>query len=72
MKSTYFIQLYKNMFRIEVTQAISYILWTTLGNDWKYILNFVSRYVSVILNCNVFCNAYTVQRKSYSGAVEYD
>ena len=32
------------------------------GNDWKYILNYVLWFVSVILNFNAFYDAYTVQR----------
>ena len=37
-----------------------------LGNDWKCIVNCVSWFVSIILNFNAFCDAYTVQKEGYT------
>ena len=71
MKSTFFIQMSKNMLRIQVTQNISDILWIIFGNDRKCILNCVSWFVSVILSFNALCNAYTVRRQNYTEAAEY-
>ena len=45
-----------------ITQKISDISWTLLGNGWKCILNCVLRSVSIILNFNAFCDAHKAQR----------
>ena len=50
------------MFRNRITQMISDALWAMLRNDLKYILKYVSWFVSIILNFHAFCDAYTVER----------
>ena len=52
----------KVSFKNRITQKKSDILWAMLGNAWKCILKCVSWFVSVILNFNALCDAYTVQR----------
>ena len=39
---------------------ISDILWAMLGKGRKYVFHYVSWFVSIILNFNAFCDAYTV------------
>ena len=49
-------------FVYRITQKISDILWARIENGWICILNCVSWFVSIILNFNALCNAYTVHR----------
>ena len=57
----------KACFIYRIAQKTSDILWAMLGIGWKRILNCVSWFVSIILNLNALCGAYTVQRqKLYS------
>ena len=58
------------MFRIQDHKNSFDILWVMLGNGSECILNCVLWFVSVILNFNVLCDEYTVQRQCYS-KVEY-
>ena len=44
-------------FVYRITQNISDILWTMLGNCWKSIFNCVSWFISLILNFNALCDA---------------
>ena len=62
MELTHLIQMYEICFVYRITQKVSDILWIMFENGWKCILNCVSRFVSVMLNFNALCNAYTVQR----------
>ena len=50
------------MFRTQYHTKIPDILWIMHKNGWKCILNCGSWFVSVILNFNALCDAYTVLR----------
>ena len=56
MKWRHFVRCTKACFVYRITQEFCEILWATLGNDWKCILNYT------ILNFNSLCSAYTVWR----------
>ena len=56
----------KACFVYRITQKISDILWTMLRNSWICILNCVSWKVLSMLNFDVPCDVYTVQRQSYT------
>ena len=56
----------KACFAYSFKQKIFDILWVTLGYVWIYILKCISWFVSIILNFNGHCNAYTVQIQSYA------
>ena len=66
MKSTYFTQLYINMFCIQDHTKNFNILWAMPRNGWKCIVSRVSWFVCVLLNFNVLYNSNTVQ-KHYTG-----
>ena len=65
MKLIYVIQMYKRIFRIQgnilsITQKISDILYSMLGNGRKFVC--VSQLISIILHFNALCDAHAVYR----------
>ena len=47
----------KEYFVCRITQKVSDISWTMLGNSWKCIFNCVSWFVSIVVNFNALCDA---------------
>ena len=52
----------KTYFVCRIIHKISDMLWAMLGNDWKRVFYYVLWFVSIVLNFNDLCDAYTVQR----------
>ena len=66
MKLAYFIQIYKNVFRmLDHTKDSKHIMSYAWKRLRKCIFTCVSWFVSIILNFNALCDAYTVQRQNY-------
>ena len=57
--------MYNSMFHIQDHAKDSDILLAMIGKGWICILNFISWFVSILLNFTALCDAYTVQIQSY-------
>ena len=49
----------KECFVYRVAEKMSDILWNVLGSGWKYISIVFYCFVSITLNFNALCDAYT-------------